>query len=88
MTTSSARPNGVQRQSESASPVDIENPTDNESGNLRTVEVTDDVKLNGQVSIEPPLSLEEYAGIGRGLWGESDARLLDQIDADRNSWRR
>jgi len=88
MTTSKERAANVSGSSSSSSPVDIKNAAASHQGNLPTVEVAGELKTTASDATAHTPAVEDYAGIGRGLWGDSAEEAQRQIDADHDSWRR
>ncbi len=36
----------------------------------------------------PADSLEQYAGIGKGLWGQTNNEIAESLEHDRDTWER
>lgn len=69
-------------------PVDIAAAAGLTSGSLCDMQY-----VNGVITITPTGStaarpLADFAGVARGVWGETDEEIEEQIRADRESWHR
>lgn len=69
-------------------PVDIAAAAGLTSGSLCDMEYTNGVITITPADSTPARPLSDFAGIARGVWGDTDEQIEQQIRADRESWER